>query len=175
MKIFAVVGPSGAGKDTLMAAAARRDGVALARRIITRPTDAGGEDFEGVTATEFAHRRAAGQFALEWDAHGLSYAIPRALPPGDVVLMNLSRRVLADAAQAFPGLAVIHITARPEVLAARLAARGRETGTDIAARIARDAPPMTPGLCITTIDNSGALGDALAAFNDAIGAIGTTP
>ena len=57
--IFAVVGPSGAGKDTLIAGALeRRPDLRLARRVITRPTEAGGEDFEGVTPEAFAARMA---------------------------------------------------------------------------------------------------------------------
>lgn len=168
-RLFAVVGPSGAGKDTLMAAAAARPGVALVRRVITRPAAAGGEDFDGVTPAEFARRRAAGDFALDWQAHGMSYGIPRALPDAPVVLMNLSRQVLDRAAAVFPGLGVLNVTARPEVLAARLAARGREDATDIAARLGRDAPLAPCGSAVTTIDNSGPLADAAAAFLAAIG------
>lgn len=173
MRLFAVVGPSGAGKDTLMAAAAAaRPGVALVRRVITRPAEAGGEDFEAVTPAEFARRRAAGAFALDWTAHGLSYAIPHALPQADAVLMNLSRRVLGDAVRAFPGIAILNVTARPEVLAARLAARGREDAAGIAARLDRPAPQVPCGAEVTTIDNSGPLADATAAF---LAAIGQTP
>ena len=169
MRVFAVVGPSGAGKDTLMEAAARRPGVALVRRVVTRAPEAGGEDCDCVTPAEFARRRKAGDFALDWDAHGLSYGIPRALPDAPVVLMNLSRGVLADAARVFPGLAVLHVTARPEILAARLSARCREDAAAIAGRIARAAPFDAGGLPVTTIDNSGALGHAEAAFTQAIG------
>ena len=76
--IAAVVGPSGAGKDTLIEGAlAAWPGLRLARRVITRPSDAGGEDFAGVTPAAFARMQQAGLFALDWQAHGLSYAIPR--------------------------------------------------------------------------------------------------
>ena len=71
-RLFALVGPSGAGKDTLLAAAsAARPDLVIVQRVITRPESAGGEPFEGVTPAEFARRNAAGLFALHWQAHGL--------------------------------------------------------------------------------------------------------
>lgn len=147
--IFAVVGPSGAGKDTLISGALRaRPGLRLARRVITRPTEAGGEDFEGVTPEEFARRKARGDFALDWDAHGLSYGIPRAQVEGaGDVMFNGSRAALARAREVFPDLQVIVITAPSAVLAERLAARGRETTADIAERLNRagfDLPGSVP-------------------------------
>lgn len=168
-RIFAVVGPSGAGKDTLMAAAqAARPDLLLVRRVITRPESAGGEPFEGVTEAEFARRKAAGDFALDWQAHGLRYGIPaevrRDLEAGRTVLFNGSRAMLAAASAAFPGLTVLHVTAAPEVLAARLAARGRETAEDIARRLARAVEPFPPGLTVTEIRNDGAIGAAVAAL-----------
>lgn len=165
MSVTAVIGPSGAGKDTLMQrAAAARPEIALVRRVITRPAEAGGEDFEGIGAAEFAARRAAGRFALDWQAHGLSYGVPHPPRDGRLWLVNLSRAVLAQAAQAWPGLRVIHVGAAPQVRAARLAARGRESAAEIAARIARE-PAFRPGrLTVAYIDNSGDLEAATAAF-----------
>jgi len=165
MTHFAVVGPSGAGKDTLIAAAvARRPELALVRRVITRPADAGGEDFEGATPEEFARMRDAGRFILHWDAHGLSYGIPRDAFGPAPRLVNLSRRVLSEAAAVLPGLSVIHVTARPEILAARLSARGREGPAEVAARIARETGPLPQGLPVTQIDNSTTIEAALDAF-----------
>ena len=173
-RLFAVVGPSGAGKDTLMAEAARaRPAVALVRRVITRPAEAGGEPFEGVTPDEFARRDAAGAFALSWEAHGLSYGIPAGiagdLATGRDVLVNLSRRALPAALARFPDPTVLNVTAPPEVLAARLRARGRETGPDMARRLSRTAP-LPEGAQTVTIDNSGALADAVAAMLRALDA-----
>ncbi len=76
-RLFIVVGPSGAGKDTLIAGAkVLRPDLHWARRVITRAEVAGGEPFEGVSLEEFNTRRDAGEFALHWQAHGLSYGVP---------------------------------------------------------------------------------------------------
>jgi ribose 1,5-bisphosphokinase len=153
--IFAVVGPSGAGKDTLIRGAlAARPDLRLVRRVITRPTGAGGEDFEGATPADFAARLAHGDFALTWQAHGLSYGIPsnQITGPGDM-LFNGSRAALPVAAQVFPGLRVILVTAPDIVLAARLAARGRETAEDIRARLSRAAFRMPNGVVFQTVVN----------------------
>ncbi|MDO5648281.1 phosphonate metabolism protein/1,5-bisphosphokinase (PRPP-forming) PhnN [Paracoccus sp. (in: a-proteobacteria)] len=155
--IIAVVGPSGVGKDTLIAGAmAARPDLRLVRRVITRPTAAGGEDFDGVTDPQFDARLRAGDFALHWGAHGLRYGIPRdALTGGGTVIFNGSRAALPQAVAAIPGLRVIQITAPADILAARLAARGRETQADIAARLARGADGIPAGIPHVTVMNDG--------------------
>ena len=154
-QIFAIVGPSGAGKDTLIRGALQAQPVLrLVRRVITRPTEAGGEDFDGVTPADFALREARGEFALTWQAHGLSYGIPRDQITGPgTVLFNGSRAALPLAAKVFPGLRVILVTAPDIVLAARLAGRGRETAEDIRARLARAAFEMRQGIAFQTVIN----------------------
>lgn len=165
--IFAVVGPSGAGKDTLLEAAKRElPELHLVRRVITRPEAAGSENFEGVSEEEFNRRLATGAFALHWRAHGLGYGIPASvrevLAQGGRVVFNGSRAMLQEAALAFRGLRVIHVTARDAILAERLGARGREAAQDIAARLERAKLPLPDGLNITEIDNSGPLENAVA-------------
>jgi phosphonate metabolism protein PhnN/1,5-bisphosphokinase (PRPP-forming) len=155
MRLFLVVGPSGAGKDTLLSGAiAANPRLHWARRVITRPETAGGEPFEGVTEAEFAARLARGDFALHWEAHGLRYGVPFAeLPEGRDVILNGSRTAIAQARAAFPSLTVIHITAPLAVLAERLAARGRETREDIAARLLRADLSLPEGLQVIEIVN----------------------
>ncbi|MFC7703560.1 phosphonate metabolism protein/1,5-bisphosphokinase (PRPP-forming) PhnN [Plastorhodobacter daqingensis] len=168
-RLFAVVGPSGVGKDTILAAAkAARPDLHIVRRVITRPESAGGEPFEGVSEAEFLRRKADGAFALDWEAHGLRYGIPatvdQAISEGRNVLFNGSRAMLGAAWEVFPGLSVIHITASVPVLADRLAARGRESRDDIARRLARASYDIPYGLPIRVIENNGPLADAVAAF-----------
>jgi ribose 1,5-bisphosphokinase len=155
--IFAVVGPSGAGKDTLIAGALRaRPDLRLVRRVITRPSEAGGEDFEGVSETEFANRKARGDFTLDWQAHGLRYGIPRTQVdgPGDV-MFNGSRAALPAAMAAFPDLQVILVTAPDGVLAERLAMRGREDAADIRARLGRADFRLPVGIPVMVVQNDG--------------------
>lgn len=168
-RLFAVVGPSGVGKDTLMEAAQLRlPALHLVRRVITRPASAGGEDFEGVSPETFAARKARGDFALDWQAHGLSYGIPAQidalLADGVDVVFNGSRGVLVEATQKYPQLQVLHITAAPKVLATRLAARGRESRADIERRLKRADFALPKGLNVIPIHNDGALEDAVDAL-----------
>ncbi|TDQ56548.1 phosphonate metabolism protein/1,5-bisphosphokinase (PRPP-forming) PhnN [Phaeovulum veldkampii] len=176
-RVFAVVGPSGAGKDTLIAeAAAARPDLHVVRRVITRPSEAGGEPFEGVTEAEFAARRARGEFALFWQAHGLHYGIPAsmaaALAAGRDVVFNASRAALETASARFPEMRVIHVTAPVAELARRLAARGRETEADIAERLTRSGYALPPGLPVQTVVNDGPLEAAIKTF---IAAFETAP
>jgi ribose 1,5-bisphosphokinase len=166
--LIAVVGPSGAGKDTLMAGAraalAQDTRFRFVRRAITRPAEAGGEDHEALSEADFAARRATGGFALSWDAHGLRYGIPRDIEEDigarRVVIANLSRSVLPEAGARYC-LRVLNITAPMEVLAARLAARGRETTADIAARLARDVV-LPDGLDVERVMNDADVAEGVA-------------
>ncbi|MBE9606552.1 phosphonate metabolism protein/1,5-bisphosphokinase (PRPP-forming) PhnN [Acetobacteraceae bacterium H6797] len=156
-----VVGPSGAGKDTLMAEARHRLGAderfVFVRRVITRPASAGGEDHEPASEEAFEAMAAGGGFAFHWQAHGLRYGIPRSieadLAAGKLVLANLSRSVLAEAAERY-NTRVLVITAPLELLANRLAARGRETAEDISQRLAREVE-LPPGIPMMTVMNDG--------------------
>lgn len=173
--LIAVVGPSGVGKDTLLARAraalSDRPEVLFVRRSITRPASADAEEHVPITAEAFDEAERAGAFAFSWRAHGLGYGLPGSLSEhlaaGHPAVINGSRKVLAGMQERFPTLSVIQIAAAPEVLAARLAARGRESQAEIAARIARaeEALPVAP-VCV--IDNSGELDQAADALVAAI-------
>ena len=162
-----VVGPSGAGKDTLLdGARAALPNARFVRRFITRPAEAGGEDHEPVSEVEFAQRA----FALRWRAHGLCYGIPADiagdLARGGVVIVNVSRAVVAEAASRFPAH-VIEVTAPPELLAARLSARGRETAADVTSRLARSVA-LPDNVPVTRVMNDGSVDDGVARFVAAV-------
>lgn len=174
-RLFAVVGPSGAGKDTLIEAARRaRPDLVIVRRVITRPESAGGEDFMGVTEAEFEARRARDEFALHWRAHGLRYGIPRAevdlREEGHDVIFNGSRAALERAVEVMPDLRVIRVCAPSAVLMERLLARGRETRDQIAERIQRASYDIPAGLPVADVRNDGPLEEGVARFLAALAA-----
>lgn len=160
-----VVGPSGAGKDTLIrlarAALAGEARYVFPRRLVTRPPSAH-EENEELSEAAFAQGEADGRFALSWRAHGLGYALPAETldhaRAGRVVVANVSRRAVAEARTRLPGVTVVAVTAPAAVLARRLAARGRPEDGDLAARLAREAPVQAD----LTIRNDGAPEQAAA-------------
>lgn len=159
-RLVCVVGPSGAGKDTLIdAACAARPEIVRARRIITRPADAGGENHDAVDTAEFAARARSGQLLFMWQAHGLSYGISRDvldhLRTGRTVLFNGSRMALPDMCRTCPDLRVLLVTADPETLAQRLLNRGRETETEIRNRLKRSTYRLPDGIAHDVIRNDG--------------------
>lgn len=172
--VIAVAGPSGVGKDSLMSGlAVANPGLRIMRRVITRAPEAGGEDYQAVSEAEFDALVRADVFALHWRAHGLRYGIPRDIEKlrtgATGVLVNLSRGVLLQAQEVFDDFRVISVTARPEVLAGRLAGRGRESRAEVERRLTRASKPLPAGLRkVVTVDNSGDLCTALKAAQTAL-------
>ncbi len=166
-RLIAVVGPSGVGKDSVMqGVVAVMPKLHLVRRIITRAPGLGGEDYHAVTEAQFQDLVINGAFAVHWGAHGLFYGITQTvrdqLNRGSDCLANFSRKALRTGADAFPNFGVLNITAKPETLAARLNARGRETERDIARRLAEAAKPLPDGLDVLTLSNDGPLNQTIA-------------
>jgi ribose 1,5-bisphosphokinase len=171
-RLIYVMGPSGAGKDTLLSFARDRLAgapVLFAHRYITRAADAGGENHVHLSHEEFRVRADQGLFALQWSSHGLHYGIGVEIDAwmgrGFTVVVNGSREYLQHVATRYPALTAVHVDAQPEVLAARLASRGRETLEEVRARLARRVPLVVPPhVTVTAIDNSGAIEDAARAL-----------
>ncbi|HTM78273.1 MAG TPA: phosphonate metabolism protein/1,5-bisphosphokinase (PRPP-forming) PhnN [Devosia sp.] len=163
-KFVAVVGPSGVGKDSLIGFARARleasGQVTFVRRVVTRPACGGSEDHDSMDDAAFAAAEAAGEFALSWGAHGLRYGLPMALEAdlqaGRAVVANLSRKMLPMLVERYPDALVVLVTAEREVIAQRLAERGRETAEAIRQRLDRAVEDGLPVNAVR-IDNSGAL------------------
>lgn len=169
-----VVGPSGAGKDTLLGAAqkllAADTRILFARRAITREASAS-EDNVMVTPAEFESAVADGRYALWWRAHGQGYGIARAIDDeigaGRAVVVNASRTIIGDARRRYQNAAVVLITAPAEVLAERLAARGRDSDGDLGGRLQR-ASLGTDGEVELTISNVGTIEEGARKLADFI-------
>lgn len=161
-----IVGPSGAGKDSVLGWVRRHlpatQSVHWAKRTITRSASPGDEAHEAVDEAQFLVLLDQGAFALNWQANGLYYGIRHAetapLERGHWVLVNGSRGSLETSRSRFPGLTVIHISASPDILRQRLLARGREELKMVEARILRTQ--SMPSLQAFEILNDGALDDA---------------
>lgn len=166
-RFIAVVGPSGVGKDSVMAGIKEAmPDLRLVRRTITRAPGLGGEAYDAVSPERFDELARDGAFCLHWSAHGLSYGIPAdvldATRAGKDCLANLSRGVLPEAADLFDRFLVLNITASPQTLAARLAGRGRETEAEIRQRLNRAEMDLALNGAIVTIQNDGPLQETVA-------------
>jgi ribose 1,5-bisphosphokinase len=167
-----VVGPSGVGKDTLIAGARHAldsdKRFVFVRRLVTRHADVEIEDHDSLDPETFQQMDEAGRFALSWDAHNLRYALPLSLDTdlalGKTVVANVSRHVVPEAIERYPSSAVVLITAEISCRAERLIKRGRESGDQITARLARESAPVPSGITPIIIDNSGLLAIGVTAF-----------
>ncbi|HEY0328159.1 MAG TPA: phosphonate metabolism protein/1,5-bisphosphokinase (PRPP-forming) PhnN [Rhodopseudomonas sp.] len=159
-RFIAVVGPSGAGKDTLIALAHQACGpeVLFPRRVVTRAASVF-EENDTLTREAFDAALARGGFALNWDAHGLRYGLPAAIDDairgGRSVVINVSRAVVPTIRKNYAHVTVVLITAPAEVLAARLAARARPSDGPLAERLHR-AINVADVAADLTISNVGA-------------------
>lgn len=166
-RLFYVMGPSGAGKDSLIAYCRDRLAgrpIAFAHRYITRPAAAGGENHVALSDSEFAARAMAGCFALNWHSHGLMYGVGVEidcwLERGLSVVVNGSRQWLGQATERYPSLVPVAITVDVDCLRRRLEARGRETADQIAERLEKVNAFSVSHPALVTVDNSGPLEQA---------------
>jgi ribose 1,5-bisphosphokinase len=158
-RLVLVVGPSGAGKDTLLrlaqAACIDDHNVVFPRRVVTRESSAD-EDNIAMSPDDFRRAREHGDFAVYWEAHGHSYALPLAINDdirvGRAVVANVSRTVIGALRQAYANVIVVAITAPPDVLAQRLAARARHSDGNIADRLTRSVDDASAHADVTILN-----------------------
>lgn len=143
-RLVLVVGPSGAGKDTLIAgarAACRDDAsVVFPRRVVTRPASTF-EDNDVMSEAAFEQAAAKGAFAFWWSAHGHHYGIPLAIDfdieTGRTVVCNVSRTVVRAIRWRYANVVAVLVTVPKDVLAKRLAARDRASDGGVVERLQR--------------------------------------
>ncbi len=158
--LILVFGPSGSGKDTLIDAAKARfindNKVHFPKRIITRG-DTTGEDHTPVSLSDFRNLQEDNKLFLQWEAHGLQYGVPSTvldkLNEGCIVILNISRRLVAGAREKWENTKLIQVFVQDDILFERLKNRGRESEEAINARFARRAEP-TPDGVDHIVDNS---------------------
>ena len=167
-----VVGPSGAGKDTLIAIAQnllREEAmVVFPRRIVTREGSAA-EDHDSITPDDFDEAVRQGTFAFWWEAHGLKYALPSAIDDdirrGKTVVCNVSRMIVPHLRRRYVRCKVVLVDAPREIRAARISARGRATdaaGRMRLDRIAGNEETLSPDVAIQNVGDPRDGGRALA-------------
>ena len=161
-RLVLVVGPSGAGKDTLLnlarAACAGDRAIVFPRRIVTREASSA-EDNRQFDPESFQTALARGEFAVHWQAHGHCYALPRDIDEeiraGRIVVANVSRTVVDAMRRDYAEVVVVEITAPSEVLAGRLAMRARGSDGAIELRLRRNVEArVTPDITIVNVGDA---------------------
>jgi ribose 1,5-bisphosphokinase len=157
-RLILVVGPSGAGKDTLLAlakaACAEECNIVFPRRVVTREASSS-EDNEQISPEAFREGLARGDFAMHWEAHGHCYALPHSVQDdiraGRTVVVNVSRMVVDALRRAYADVVVVSVTAPPQVLAERLAMRARGSDGRIEKRLQRAVDDAVPDITILNV------------------------
>ncbi len=171
-RLIYVMGPSGAGKDTILQGLGRLMGARgyLAPRLITRPETDTERGAISVSWAEFLRLERSGALAMSWRANGLAYGvrddIDGRLAAGCDVLVNGSREYLPEARRRYRTLVPVLLTVEHETLQRRLVARGRESQDQIRSRMDRNAHytslvESADTGDIMVLDNSGAAEDAI--------------
>jgi len=169
--LFLVVGPSGAGKDSLIAGSRlRRPALYVMPRTITRPAEK--NEHIAVSEEDFARLKRDYAFSLSWDANGFRYGISRdleaRLEAGQSVILNGSRSIVDEVLEKFQPARIIYVSARLDVLAQRLRERGRESDDEIELRLARADREAPKGPSVCSVDNSGSLEESMTGFIEAL-------
>jgi ribose 1,5-bisphosphokinase len=159
-RLVAVVGPSGAGKDTLInlarVACADEGAIVFPRRVVTREASRF-EDNAEVSMEAFRQARDRGEFAIHWEAHGHGYALRRGIDDeinaGRTVVANVSRTVVEALRRAYAEVTVVLVTAPPEILAERLAMRERGSDGEIVHRLGRAVDDVRADVTIVNVGN----------------------
>jgi guanylate kinase len=167
-------GPSGVGKDALIAALQHR-GTPLTKVVTAttrpmRPGEVNGRDYHFLRPEEFARWRDEGKL-LEWaEVYGPSYGTPvdevrQALARGETVLLKIDVQGAAQVKQRAPSAVFIFLGPGSfDELVQRLAGRQTETPAAFQRRIeqAREELRQLPAYDYLVVNRTGALEHAVA-------------
>jgi ribose 1,5-bisphosphokinase len=161
-RLVLVVGPSGAGKDTLINGArlqcANEPALVFPRRIVTRPSSAH-EEHDTLDLDSFNRALADGRFALWWEAHGHRYGVPISIDDdvrcGRTVVCNVSRAIVDHVRRRYAFVSVVLITAPRRILMQRLQTRERQSDGNLIGRVARSTELEASGQPDYAIHNVG--------------------
>jgi ribose 1,5-bisphosphokinase len=153
-----VVGPSGAGKDTLLglakSACIEDYSIVFPRRVVTRASSSS-EDNEELDFEAFQQALTRGDFAMYWEAHGHRYGLRRSMDDdiraGHSVVVNASRTVIDASRRVYANVVVIAVSAPPEVLEDRLRMRARASDGRVDDRLGRAIDAATPDITILNV------------------------
>lgn len=170
--LFLVVGPSGVGKNTLIAEARAKslgdESTVFPRLYITQPEDERSDAHIPLSDELFESMLSRGAMVLEWRTRKLRYGVPKAvaqhLERGRNVVVNVSRTVVNEARARFSPVKVLYITVDETTLAQRLKTRGRERNGDIKLHVQRAQEYLINGDDVCMIDNSGDLAETLSSL-----------
>ncbi len=140
-----ICGPSGAGKDSVLAwaqqALSDNQNIVFARRLVTRAGHTG-PHHDSIDKNDLLHMATTGALHWHWQAHGLHYGIEARyaadVHAGRLVVVNGSRAHVERMTPAAE-MKVVQITTGAAKLEARLTLRGRDTPDAVAERLMRNA------------------------------------
>jgi len=177
-RIYLVVGPSGAGKDTLLIGARKElsddDDVVFIRRDITRENVTEMETH--VTEERYETNLARNQYVFAWSSHGTKYGIPTraltsVLEEKNTAVLNVSRTQISAVRSKFGAtcdIYVLYISASLTTLRHRLKHRGRDGPAAIEARLRRALIPIPDMRYMIRIINESSVEDGVQRVCEAL-------
>lgn len=163
-KIILIIGPSGAGKDTLLRHAniAFEGKLNFVKRYITREADLNESNYF-IDSDAFELLKYNDYFASYWNAHGNYYGIPKKFIRNGLNIISISRSRIEDFETKYDNVYTINITISKEQLKQRLLSRARESEEEIEKRLSRNYEKIEAQRLIE-FDNSGSLEESKQKF-----------
>ncbi|MFX1567634.1 MAG: hypothetical protein ACFFCV_04615 [Promethearchaeota archaeon] len=167
--LFLIIGNSGSGKDSIINGVVQKfpshlKQIYAPKRFITRkPSET--EQNISISTREFRILEEEGNFALSWHIYGLDYGVPieieKYLANDHLVIINVSRTIVAEAKGKYKNVKVIFIKVPFEISYQRIKDRKRETEDLMKERIERARMNQNFPEADFVLDNSGDLNNSI--------------